>query len=52
VLGAYDLGADYLRTTMRPRRSGAETPAFMRGIGLWYRRALRIFWVQDNLSAN
>jgi hypothetical protein len=52
VMGAYDVHGDYLRTRMRPRRAGAENLAFMRQIRLCYRRGLRIFWIQDNLSAN
>jgi len=52
VLGAYDVHADYLRTRLRPRRTGAENLRFMRTIRNCYPRRLRLFWIQDNLSAN
>jgi hypothetical protein len=52
VMGAYDVHGDHLRTRMRPRRTGAENLAFMRQLRLCYRRRRRIFWIQDNLSAN
>ena len=52
VLGALDVHADRLRTRLRPRRSGAETLAFMRQLRLCYPARLRIHWIQDNLSAN
>lgn len=52
VLGAYDVHADYLRTRMRPRRTGAENLRFMRTIRSSYPRRTRLFWIQDNLSAN
>lgn len=52
VMGAYDVHRDYLRTRMRPRRTGAANLAFMRQIRLCYPRRQRIFWIQDNLSAN
>jgi transposase len=52
VLGAYDVHADYLRTRLRPRRTGQENLRFMRTIRSCYPRRLRLFWIQDNLSAN
>jgi transposase len=52
VFGAYDVGADRLRTRMRPRRRGADVLTFMRQIRLCYPRRLTIYWIQDNLSAN
>ena len=52
VFGAYDVGADRLRTRMRPRRRGRDVLAFMRQIRLCYRLQIRIYWIQDNLSAN
>jgi DDE superfamily endonuclease len=52
VLGAYDVHADYLRTRLRPRRTGQENLRFMRTIRGCYPRRLRLFWIQDNLSAN
>lgn len=55
VFGAYDVGDDRLRTLrtrMRPRRRGSDVLAFMRQIRLCYRPRIRIYWTQDNLSAN
>jgi transposase len=52
VFGAYDVHQDRLRTRMRPRRRGSDMLAFMRQIRLCYPRHLRLYWIQDNLSAN
>jgi transposase len=52
VFGAYDVHADRLRTRLRPRRRGPDVLAFPRQIRLCYPRRLRIYWIQDNLSAN
>jgi transposase len=52
IMGAYDVHADYLRTRLRPRRTGAEGLRFMRTIRSCYPRRTRLFWIQDNLSAN
>jgi transposase len=52
VLGAYDVHADRLRTRLRPRRRGSDNLAFMRQIRGCYPKRLRIYWIQDNLSAN
>ncbi|MET0835780.1 MAG: IS630 family transposase [Thermoleophilaceae bacterium] len=52
IFGAYDVHADRLRTRMRPRRRGQDVLAFMRQIRLCYPRRLRLYWIQDNLSAN
>jgi transposase len=52
IFGALDVHADRLRARMRPRRSGAETLWFLRTIRHSYRSRQRIYWVQDNLSAN
>jgi transposase len=48
VFGAYDVHADRLR----PRRRGSDNLAFMRQIRACYPKRLRIYWIQDNLSAN
>jgi DDE superfamily endonuclease len=37
---------------MRPRRRGSDVLAFMRQIRLCYPRRVKIYWIQDNLSAN
>jgi hypothetical protein len=52
VFGAYDVHADRLRTRLRPRRRGPDMLAFMRQIRLCYPRRLKLYWIQDNLSAN
>jgi len=50
--GAYDVHNDRLRLRLRPRRAGADTLAFVRTIRSSYPRRLRIYWIQDGLSAN
>ena len=52
MLGAYDVHSDRLRVRLRPRRRGAENLAFLKQIRGCYPQRLRIYWVQDNLSAN
>jgi hypothetical protein len=52
VLAAYDVHADRLRVRLRPRRRGRDMLAFMRQIGACYPSRRRIYWIQDNLSAN
>ncbi len=52
VLGAYDVHADRLRVRLRPRRRGAENLAFIIQVRGCYPERLRIYWIQDNLSAN
>jgi transposase len=52
VFGAYDVHADRLRVRLRPRRRGSDNLAFMRQIRGCYPKRLRIYWIQDNLSAN
>lgn len=52
VFGAYDVHADRLRTRLRPRRRGPDVLAFMRQLRLCYPRRVKLFWIQDNLSAN
>ena len=44
--------ADRLRVRLRPKRASRDTLAFMRQICLSYPAFLRIYWIQDNLSAN
>jgi transposase len=50
--GALDVHKDRLRLRLMRRRRGKDTLAFMRQIRLCYPRRLRIYWIQDNLSAN
>jgi len=52
VFGAYDVHTDRLRVRLKARRRGADNLGFMRQIRLSYPKRLRIYWVQDNLSAN
>jgi transposase len=52
VFGAYDVHADRLRIRLRPRRAGSDVLTFMRQIRLAYPARQRIYWIQDNLSAN
>jgi transposase len=52
VFGAYDVHADRLRVRLRPRRRGSDMLAFIRQIRACYPRRQRIYWIQDNLSAN
>jgi transposase len=52
VFGAYDVHADRLRVRLRPRRRGSDNLAFMAQIRASYPRRRRIYWIQDNLSAN
>jgi len=44
--------ADRLRVRLKARRRGNDNLAFMRQIRLSYPKRQRIYWVQDNLSAN
>ena len=52
VFGAYDVHTDRLRVRLRPRRRGSDNLAFMRQIRAGYSAHKRIYWIQDNLSAN
>jgi transposase len=52
VFAAYDVHADRLRVRLRPRRRGSDMLAFMTQIRACYPARQRIYWIQDNLSAN
>ena len=52
VFGAYDVHADRLRVRLRPGRAGSDVLTFMHQIRLAYPARRRIYWIQDNLSAN
>jgi len=52
VMGAFDVHADRLRVRLRPRRRGCDNLAFLKQIRGCYPKRLRIYWIQDNLSAN
>jgi len=52
LFGAYDVHNDRLRVRLRPRRRGRENLAFMTQIRDAIPARRRIYWIQDNLSAN
>ena len=52
VFGAYDVHADRLRVRLRPKLARHDMLAFMRQIRSCYPARQRIYWIQDNLSAN
>lgn len=52
VMGAYDVHADRVRVRLRPRRRGSDNLAFMAQIRAAIPARRRIYWIQDNLSAN
>ena len=52
VFGAFDVHEDRLRVRLRQRRRGSDNLAFMAQIRGCYPRRRRIYWIQDNLSAN
>jgi transposase len=52
VFGAFDVHSDRLRVRLRPRRRGSDNLAFMTQIRHSYPARTRIYWIQDNLSAN
>jgi transposase len=52
VFGAYDVHNDRLRVRLRPRRRGSDNLAFMAQIRAAIPSRRRIYWIQDNLSAN
>jgi transposase len=52
VFGAYDVHNDRLRVRLRPRRRGSDNLAFLAQIRAAVPARRRIYWIQDNLSAN
>lgn len=52
IFGALDVHRDRLYARMRPRRAGSDVLGFMRTIRLCYPTRQKIYWIQDNLSAN
>jgi transposase len=52
VFGAYDVHHDRLRVRLRPRRRGSDNLAFLAQIRAAIPARRRIYWIQDNLSAN
>jgi hypothetical protein len=52
IFGALDVHRDRLHARMRPRRAGRDVLGYMRTIRAVYPARQRIYWIQDNLSAN
>ena len=52
IFGALDVHRDRLYARMRPRRAGRDVLGFMRTIRLVYPARQKLYWIQDNLSAN
>jgi transposase len=52
IFGALDVHRDRLYARMRPRRAGSDVLGYMRTIRLVYPARRKIYWIQDNLSAN
>lgn len=52
IFGALDVHRDRLYARMRPRRAGSDVLGFMRTIRLVYPARQKLYWIQDNLSAN
>jgi transposase len=52
IFGALDVHRDRLYARMRPRRGGSDVLGFMRTIRMVYPARQKLYWIQDNLSAN
>ena len=52
VFGAYDVHADRLRVRLRPQRAGSDMLALHAPDPARLPARQRIYWIQDNLSAN
>jgi transposase len=52
IFGALDVHRDRLYARMRPKRAGSDVLGFMRTIRLVYPARQKLYWIQDNLSAN
>ncbi len=52
IFGALDVHRDRLYARMRPRRAGSDVLGFMRTIRQVYPARQKLYWIQDNLSAN
>jgi hypothetical protein len=52
IFGALDIHRDRLYARMRPRRAGSDVLGYMQTIRMVYPSRQRIYWIQDNLSAN
>jgi transposase len=52
IFGALDVHRDRLHARMRPHRKGSDVLGYMRTIRLVYPARQKLYWIQDNLSAN
>ncbi len=52
IFGALDVHRDRLYARMRPHRAGSDVLGFMQTIRLVYPARQKLYWIQDNLSAN
>jgi hypothetical protein len=52
IFAALDVHRDRLYARMRPRRAGPDVLGFMRTIRMVYPARQKLYWIQDNLSAN
>jgi transposase len=52
IFGALDVHRDRLHARMRPRRAGSDVLGYMRTIRAVYPARQKLYWIQDNLSAN
>lgn len=52
IFGALDVHRDRLYARMRPRRAGSDVLGYMRTIRAVYPARQKLYWIQDNLSAN
>ena len=52
IFGAHDVHRDRLYARMRPHRAGSDVLGFLRTIRMVYPARQKLYWIQDNLSAN
>jgi DDE superfamily endonuclease len=52
IFGALDVHRDRLHARIRPRRAGSDVLGYIKTIRLVYPARQRLYWIQDNLSAN
>jgi DDE superfamily endonuclease len=52
IFAALDVHRDRLYARMRPRRAGPDVLGYMHTIRLCYPARQKLYWIQDNLSAN
>jgi hypothetical protein len=52
IFGALDVHGDRLHARMRPRRAGSDVLGYMRTMRMVYPARQKLYWIQDNRSAN